>query len=124
MDTKLYRSTLQAFLGFSILFGATRLWAVPRHEFQTGKLVDVTSDDRVEKGTTHAYAIYEVQLGDIVYFARGEKLSKHPGDLGHGMIVGDPIQAVVEGKDLFIQRPDGKEMKAAIVKRKRASDLR
>jgi hypothetical protein len=67
--------------------------------------VDIGSDERVDKGTTHGYTIYQVQVGDIVYFGRGEKLAKHPGD---------------SGRDLIIQRSDGKEIKTKIIKRQRA----
>jgi len=107
-------------VGFSFLLGSASLWAAPKHEFQSGKLVDISSDERVDKGTTHGYSVYQVQIGDIVYFGRGEKLAKHPGDTGHGMIVGDPVQAAVDGGDLYSQRPDGKEIKARIIKRQRA----
>ncbi len=124
MNRKKRFSLLAIFLGLSLFLGVATLWAVPSHEFQTGKLVDITSDERVDKGTTHGYAVYQVQLGDIIYFGRGEKLPKHPGDAGHGLIVGDPVKAVVEGKDLIIQRPDGKEMKTRIFKRQRAADRR
>jgi len=99
------------------------LWAAPHHEFQAGKLVDISSDERVDKGTTHGYTIYQVQIEDIVYFGRGEKLPKHPGDTGHGLIVGDPVQAAIEGSDLIIQRPDGKEIKTKIIKRQRAGAM-
>lgn len=88
-----------------------------------GKLVDISSDERVDKGTTHGYTVYQVQIGDIVYFGRGEKLPKHPGDTGHGLIVGDPVQAAIEGSDLIIQRPDGKEIKTKVIKRKRAGAM-
>jgi hypothetical protein len=120
MNNKSLVSLFRIAVASLFLLSAVSLWAAPRHEFQAGKLVDITSDDRVEKGTTHGYAVYQVQIGDIIYFGRGEKLSKHPGDSGHGMIVGDPVQAAIDGSDLMIQRPDGKEMKTKIIKRQRA----
>jgi hypothetical protein len=119
MNNKSLLSLFRIVAVFSILLSAVGLWAAPRHEFQAGKLVDISSEDRVEKGTTHSYAVYQVQIGDIIYFGRGEKLSKHPGDSGHGLIVGDPVQAAIDGSDLIIQRPDGKEMKTKIIKRQR-----
>jgi len=82
--------------------------------------VDISSDDQVKKGTSHDYAIYQVQVGDIVYFGRGGKQVKHPGDAGRDLIVGDPVQAAIEKDDLIIQRPDGKEIKTKIIKRQRA----
>ena len=35
-------------------------------------------------------------------------------------IIGDPVQAAVEGEDLILLRPDGKELKAKITRRERA----
>jgi hypothetical protein len=119
MNKKSCLSMFRVAVVFSFLLSAVCLWAAPRHEFQSGKLVDIGSTDRVEKGTTRSYAVYQVQIGDIVYFGRGEKLSKHPGDSGHGLIVGDPVQAAIDGSDLIIQRPDGKEIKTKIFKRQR-----
>ena len=119
MNNKSLLSLIRIAAVFSILLSAVCLGAAPRHEFQSGKLVDITSDDRVDKGTTHSYAVYQVQIGDIIYFGRGERLSKHPGDSGHGLIVGDPVQAAIDGNDLILQRPDGKEIKAKIFKRQR-----
>ena len=112
---------LAIFLGLAVCLGSARLWAA--HEFKTGKLVDISSDERVDKGTTHGYTIYKVQLGDLVYFGRGDKLPKHPEDQGHGLIVGDPVQAAIDGKDMIIRRPDGKEIKTKIIKRERAAGM-
>lgn len=112
---------LAILLGLAVCLGSARLWAA--HEFKTGKLLDISSDERVDKGTTHGYTIYKVQLGDLVYFGRGEKLSKRPGELGHGLIVGDPVEAAIDGKDLIIQRPDKKEIKTKIIKRERAGGI-
>ena len=114
------RTLVQGFIVIAFLLSSGNYWAAPAHEFVTGKLVDITSDERVEKGTTRAYAIYQVQLGDLIYFGRGEKLSKHEKDSGHGLIVGDPIEAAIDGKDLIIKRPNGKEIKTKIIKRQRA----
>jgi co-chaperonin GroES (HSP10) len=110
---------LRVSVGFSVLLSSVCLCAGAHHEFQAGKLLDISSDERVEKGTTYKYAVYQVQVGDIVYFGRGEKVSKHPGDRGHGLIVGDPVQAAIDGTDLILQRPDGKEIKTKIIKRQR-----
>jgi co-chaperonin GroES (HSP10) len=111
---------LRVTVGFSLLLCAVSLCAGKNKEFQTGKLVDISSDEKLNKGTSVGYAVYQVQIGDIVYFGQGEKLPKHPADAGHGLVVGDPVQAAVDGKDLILQRPDGKEIKTKIIKRQRA----
>jgi hypothetical protein len=91
-----------------------------RRDFQSGKLLEVSSDERLIEGTTIRRAIYQVQIGDVVYFARGERLSRRSGDPGHGLIVGDSVQAAIDGDNLILKRPDGKEIKAKIIKRQRA----
>jgi hypothetical protein len=95
------------------------LWAESHHEFQNGKLLDISYDERLEEGTTYRRAIYHVQVGDIVYLGRGERVKRHSGDPGHGLIIGDPVKAAIDGDNLILQRPDGKEIKAKIVKRER-----
>jgi len=95
-------------------------FAGSHHEFQAGRLVALTSDERLIEGTTVKHAIFEVEIRGIVYFARGERMRRHGGDAAHGLIVGDPVQAAVDGENLILQRPDGKEIKTEIVQRKRA----
>jgi hypothetical protein len=103
-----------------VFLSAVYCSAGTHREFQSGKLLDVSSDERFVEGTSFRYAIYQVQVGDVVYFGRGERLHRHSGDPGHGLIVGDPVQAAIDGDGLFLQRPDGKEIKTKIVKRQRA----
>jgi thiamine monophosphate kinase len=90
------------------------------HEFHTGKLVDVATDERLVGGTTVAHAVFQVQVGDIAYFARGEHVRRHGGDPAHGLVVGDQVQVAIDGDNLILKRPDGKEIKAKIVRRQRA----
>lgn len=116
LERTIYSTLLTAVL---LTLVPTSLRAGPHSEFQLGKLLDVSSDERLYEGTTHRYAIYEVQLRDLVYFARGEKLSRHAGDPGHGLVVGDTVQVAVDGDNLILQRPDGKQIKAKIIKRQR-----
>ena len=110
---------LQFSVGFSFLLGTVCLCARTHQGFQTAKLLDVSYDERLDEGTTYRYAIYQVQVGDVVYFGRGERLRYHSGDPGHGLIVGDPVQAAIDGDNLILQRPDGKEIKTKIIKRQR-----
>ena len=65
------------------------------HQFQAGKLVDVGSDERAVEGTTIIHAVYQVQVGDLIYFARGERVRRHSGDPAHGLVVGDPVQLAI-----------------------------
>jgi hypothetical protein len=90
------------------------------HQFQSGKLLDVGSDQRLVEGTTIIHAVYQVQVGDLIYFARGERVRRHSDDPAHGLVVGDPVQVAIDGDNLILQRPDGKEIKAKIIRRQRA----
>ncbi len=90
------------------------------HHFQNGKLLDVGSDERLVEGTTVIHAVYQVQIGDLIYFARGERVRRHSDDPAHGLVVGDLVQVAIDGDSLILQRPDGKEIKAKIIRRQRA----
>jgi hypothetical protein len=105
--------TLALALAISFL-GATK------RNFQAGRLLSVTEDERAVEGTSYRWAIFTVQIGDLVFTARGERIRRHSGDVGQGLIVGDAVQAAVDGGDLILQKPDGKELKTKIVKRARA----
>jgi hypothetical protein len=64
-------------------------------------------------------AEFTVQVADTVYTARGARIMRWTKDVGQGLIVGDPVQVAIEGGNLIILKPDGKEMKTTIVKRTR-----
>ena len=91
-------------------------------DYQTGKLLDVGYDDILHSGSSQRHALYQVRLGDVIYSAEGDKL-KHKADPGHGLVVGDDVRVAVEGDRLYLRRPDGKDIKATIVKRERAQGL-
>ena len=109
-------------VGLSILLSTLCLYAGAHRDFQAGKLLDVSSDERLIEGTTVKHAVYEVQLGDIVYSARGERIHVRSGDVGHGLVIGDSVQVAIDGDNLILQRPDGKEIKTRIIQRKRAGN--
>ncbi len=90
------------------------------HDFQDGKLVNISDDQRLVEGTTQKWAIFIVQVNDIVYTARGPRIHRRSGDPGHGLIVGDPVKVAIEKDDLYLMEPDGKDLKAKITKRERA----
>lgn len=106
-------------VGLFVLLSTLSLFA-GTHQFQAAKLLDRSSDERLIEGTTVKRAIYQVQIGAILYFGRGERIRAHSGDVGHGLVVGDPVQAAIDGDNLILQRPDGKEIKTKIIQRKRA----
>src|SRR5579862_6799636 len=99
---------------------ATNSIGATKRDFQTGKLISVTDDERLVEGTSYRWAIFTVQVADLVYTARGGRVRRHSGDSGQGLIVGDTVQVAVEGGDLILLKPDGKELKTKIIKRARA----
>jgi len=102
-----------------LTFAPTFLVAGKR-DFQSGKLISVTEDERLAEGTSYRWAIFTVQVADLVYTARGERVRRHSGDIGKGLIVGDPVQVTIDGENLILVKPDGKELKTKIIKRARA----
>jgi len=106
-------------LALALTFASTVPGAA-KHDFQTGKLINIDTDERLYQGTSFRWAIFTVQVGDLVYTARGGRARRHSGDPGHGLIIGDPVQAAVDGENLILLKPDGKELKTKITKRARA----
>jgi hypothetical protein len=91
-----------------------------KHEFQTGRLVDIADDERLYSGTSLRWAVFTVQVEDIINTARGQRMRRRSGDPGHGLIVGDPVKVAINKDELVLLKPDGKEMKMKITKRARA----
>jgi hypothetical protein len=97
----------------------TALVGEKKRDFQTGKLINVTADERIDEGTSYRYAIFVVQVADVVYTTRGGRIFAHSGDVGQGLIVGDSVKAAIDGGYLILLKPGGKEMKTKIIKRER-----
>jgi hypothetical protein len=105
---------------FVLLFAITGgLARAAKLDFQVGKLIDITADERLTKGTTIRWAVFTVQVGDIVYTATGERLRRQ--DAGKGLIVGDAVQVAIDRDNLVLQTPNGKSLKTKITKRSRAT---
>jgi hypothetical protein len=102
------------------LASAILLAGATKREFKPGKLLDIGSSQRVIEGTAYRSAEFTVQVYDIIYTARGARIRRFTGDVGQGLIVGDPVQVAIDGGNLIFLKPDGKEMKTTIVKRTRA----
>lgn len=96
--------------------------------YQTGKLIaveDLPPAQVVTGGNTVSSTLTQyrlnVQLGDFIYvcsYGQTFVWSYKPDDL----VVNDPIQARIQGKHLYILRPNGKELRMAIVRRMRAPE--
>ena len=110
--------SLMVALAFTL---ATTFLGATRRDFRPGKLVSVTEDEELTKGTSYRWAVFTVQIGDLVYTARGGRVRRRSGDLAKGLIIGDAVQVALDGSDhLILLKPDGKELKIKITKRARA----
>lgn len=99
---------------------ATAFLGANKRNFQTGKLVSVSEDERLIEGTSHRWAVFTVQIGDLVYTARGDRIRRRSGDIAQGLIIGDAVQVALDGSEyLILLKPDGKELKAKIITRTR-----
>ena len=87
--------------------------------YQTGTLVNVSDDEKFTEGTSLRTAIFTVQIGDLVYTARGGRIRRHSCDVAKGLIVGDPLRVAIKDESLIMLKPDGKELKPKIIKRER-----
>lgn len=107
-------------IAIALIFAVTTVAGATKRTFTTGKLLDIGASERVIDGTVYKSAEFTVQVADIVYTARGARIMRWSKDVGQGLIVGDPVQVVIDGGNLIFLKPDGKEMKTAIIKRTRA----
>ena len=103
----------------SLSFGSALAWD---HTFVTGRLIDVSTEEHADAKHPQTHAVYTVQSGDMLYTVRAEKVKVHSKDYAKGLIIGDPVPVSVEGEHVFLQMPNGKEMKTEIIKRARAQN--
>jgi len=97
-----------------------------RFAFTDPKKFNALMEDKGSKASDEDRAkireqIAILQQGDLlVITARGDRIRRHSGDIGQGLIVGDAVEAAIDGGDAMILKPDGKELKTKIIKRARA----
>ncbi len=104
-------------LAFTLL--APMVAVAKDHTYVPAKLVDISSSERLNEGTTLRRAIYRVQLDGIVYTLEGNRIRRHGKNESSEFTVGDAIQVSLEGEHIFIKTPDGKDTKTTVVKRER-----
>jgi hypothetical protein len=99
------------------------------HVYQEGKLLSVSKQNDSSIGTglgnmalavPMGHAIFTVQISDIVYIVRGEKVNRRTKDYSKGLIIGDPVKVAVEGNNLILLLPTGKDFSTAILTRERS----
>ena len=107
------------FLAVLLLFSTAAF--AKDHTYQPGTFISVSTSDRLIDGTTHSRAVFTVQVDGVVYTVQAGHVNRHTKDISQGLIVGDPVQASVEGNNLFLRKPDGKDLKTDILTRARAA---
>ena len=111
----------KALFGFALaLLVTTALLGETKAGYVAGKFLGVATEDQTTKKETIRTAVFTVQVGDLIYTARGEKVHPKTGDLAEGLFVNDPVQTLIDGEKLVLLKPDGKELKLKIIKRARA----
>ena len=61
-----------------------------------------------------------MRVADVIYTARGDRIRRRTGDIGQGLIIGDSVKVAIDGGNLILLKPDGKELKTKITKRERS----
>jgi len=110
------RAVILLMLAAVLVFGATN------KEYTKAILLDITVGEETEgvprdQGTLiqqHKVFRLSVKFDELVYTA--ETRSKEVRQL----VIGDPIEARLDQKNLYIKLPDGKEIKAKILTKARA----
>jgi hypothetical protein len=116
---------------FALAFVLVTCLRAAKPVFQKGKLLDVTTETRLVDGSSYQWAVFVVQIDDLVYTLRGSRLGRvhaslitlaitKSGDSGRDLIVGDPVDVSIHGEDMTIRKPNGKDLKTKIIKRARA----
>jgi hypothetical protein len=102
-----------------LLLVALTLSAQTKREFQKGELLSITSGKGLDDHANHRWAMFTVQVGDVIYTASGKRIRHPRDDYSEGLNAGDKVQAAVSGFELLLIKPDGGELKTKIVKRER-----
>ena len=105
---------------FVLLVAAAGLTAAKRpRQWQTGKLMNVGSEDKVRLvyGTSHRYEVwtYTIDDGKFVWDV-GRELHLR-GDSPLDVTVNTPVKFAIEGHDCFLQDEHEKEHKLFVLKK-------
>jgi hypothetical protein len=111
------RTTL--FVVLALILAVTPLRAGEAAEYQTGKLIDLHRES-TGAGAARAQGTFclAVEVTDMTYLVSHEaawRWSYEPTDF----VVGDPVEVKIEGKDLYLKRPKGRDLKTYITRRER-----
>lgn len=96
----------------STAFGAAR-------EYQDGKLERIYQQDVTQMHIMESTSMFTIRIGDLIYEGKGPRIRKYTKDYAHGLIVGDPVKAAVEGDHIYVKTPKGDDLKLGLLMRAR-----
>jgi hypothetical protein len=106
-------------LGLALLFFLPLSAIAKDKSYIQGKLVSAGTTQTILEGDQFDFATVVIQVDDILITARGRRVTRHSGEIVPGVIIGDPIPVNIDGNEIRLKLPSGKEFKASIVKRER-----
>jgi hypothetical protein len=86
-------------------------------DFQKGELLSVTSGKGLDNDATHHWAIFTVQVADVIFTASGKRIHHQSDDYSEGLNAGDTVYIAVSGSEMILRKPNGGELKTKIIKR-------
>jgi hypothetical protein len=103
----------------ALILAVTPLRAGELAAYQTGKLIDLHREG-TGAGAARAQGAFclPVEVGDMTYLVSHEVAwcwSYEPTDF----VVGDPVEVKIKGKDMYLKRPKGEDLKTYITRRER-----
>jgi hypothetical protein len=118
MDSSAARKAL-FLVALAWMFAAT-FQAATKLEFQQGQVLSITSGKGLDQNITHRWAVFAVQIGNVIYSGSGKRIRHPSDDYSEGLHDGEAVRAAVSGGELILVKPDGKELKTKIIKRELA----
>ena len=96
---------------------------VQAKEFQAAQILSVTSGKGQDNVATHRWAIFTVQIGDIIYTGSGKRIHHQSDDYSEGFSAGEAVSAAIDGDEMTVRKANGKELKTKIIKKVRAEQF-
>jgi hypothetical protein len=89
-------------------------------DFQKGELLSVTSGKGLDNDATHHWAIFTVQVADVIFTGSGKRIHHQSDDYSEGLNPGDTVYIAINGSEMILRKPNGGELKTKIIKRAHA----
>ncbi len=102
-----------------VLFAATLRTTVQasKPDLPPGEVLSVTAERGLDGVATHRWAIFTVQIGDVIFTASGKRIKHSTDNYQEGLNPGDRVRVTINGNDLILKKPNGGQLKTKIIKR-------